>query len=149
MTVYFARVGDFIKVGFSTNPVNRVQRIKSDDCAKPLDLDRSSPVELLRVVPGDVEHEQMAHDALSDFRVCGEWFVAEPALLEYVGSLNGEQYPRLFRTGGSYAHVVDKAGQGRADEYVEHLLDRYRRRRAAHLNVARDDPRRRRRRSVA
>lgn len=75
MSVYFARVGNYVKIGVSQNPAKRIQRLRSDYTAKPRDLDRSAPVELLHVVEdADAGHEYTAHYELKDYRVCGEWF---------------------------------------------------------------------------
>jgi hypothetical protein len=87
MSVYFAKVGRFIKVGESDNPVRRVQRLRSDASAKPFDLDRSAPVELLHVVEdADRGEEFQAHAALACFRVCGEWFLDVAPVRAYMTS---------------------------------------------------------------
>lgn len=85
--VYFAKVGRYVKVGSSKDPAARVKRIRTDDCAKPDDLDRSAPVELLHVVsdvpPGIEWH---AHWSLECFRVVGEWFVDGHPLRTFIAS---------------------------------------------------------------
>ena len=130
MSIYFARVGDYLKIGMAANPTKRVQRIRTDDGGKPLDLDTARPVELLKVVPGDRDEEEAAHSAVADYHVVCEWFAAEPPLIAWIESLTGQTFPTLPREGGRFVHTLDAAGQARADAYIEKLLDRGRRRRA-------------------
>ena len=80
MSVYFARVGEYVKIGYSRNPVTRVQRLRSDDTARPDDLDKTAPVELLAVVPGGRDLERALQEVLVGLRECGEWFrIPEPS----------------------------------------------------------------------
>lgn len=87
MSVYFARVGQYIKVGHSANPERRVRRLFAsetrygapDDC--PTGLEHR---ELLATLPGHTTQEATAHAALDDFRVAGEFFVDEPEVRSYL-----------------------------------------------------------------
>lgn len=49
--VYFARVGDYVKIGFASNPTKRVKEILNGGVKLPDDLDVTLPVELVLVVP--------------------------------------------------------------------------------------------------
>lgn len=87
MSVYFIRVGQYVKVGFSDDPQRRFRRLFNGatgysapwDCSRKL-ADR----ELLGYVPGDKRDEQVAHEALEDFSVGCEFYLAEQPVLDYV-----------------------------------------------------------------
>ena len=101
MSVYFARVGEYVKVGYSRHdPWFRARDAVCGNHAKPIDLDRYAPVEILNVIDGDRQIETLLHRMLDDFRVVGEWFLAEPAVLEFIGSEG--KGPSLRRAGGPY-----------------------------------------------
>ena len=93
MSVYFARVGRYVKVGYSRNPAQRIRQIQRANLVAPEDLDRSAPVELLRVIPGNSLHETEAHCALAEFHAAGEWFHAEPELLAHLPLMTTRPYP--------------------------------------------------------
>lgn len=57
--VYFARLGDLIKIGYSTNPVRRAEELNA---------------ELLGFVPGDRELEASLHYELREYRERFEWY---------------------------------------------------------------------------
>jgi len=103
--VYFARCGRHVKVGFSCNPPNRIERIRAFT-ATPFDFDWRADVELLRVIPGGRDQERQAHRALDDFLACGEWFAAEPSVLAYIDGLDGSGYPQMSRIGGPFEPYV-------------------------------------------
>ena len=79
--VYFAAVGDIVKVGFSNDPEARIQRVIRDDTTlKPEGYDYSEVV-LLGTIPGGFETEMRVHDMLVGHRVLGEWFrLARPVI---------------------------------------------------------------------
>lgn len=77
--VYFARDGEFIKIGFSSVAASR--RIDDLQCGNP------RPISLIGEVPGDRELESNLHQRFSGLRVRREWFRAEPELLEHIDSL--------------------------------------------------------------
>lgn len=86
MSVYFARVGRYIKVGYSANPERRVANLfkSATRYSAPRDIDAATPRTLLGYVPGRLNEERTAHAALRDFRVQGEWFLDEPWARTYV-----------------------------------------------------------------
>ncbi len=63
--VYFLRCGDWVKIGFSTDPTRRVREITT-----------KVPYEIttLLTVPGTMQDEKRLHRALERFRINGEWF---------------------------------------------------------------------------
>lgn len=86
MSVYFARVGRYIKVGFSENPERRAARLfaSATRYGAPKDIGAGTPRELIGFVPGHLNEERTAHAALNDFRVTGEWFIDEPEVRDYI-----------------------------------------------------------------
>lgn len=75
-SVYFVRYRDRIKIGYSIDPRERIK-------AHPVD-------EILAVVPGGRAAERAFHVQWAHLRENGEWFRAEPELLEYARSLADE-----------------------------------------------------------
>jgi hypothetical protein len=67
--VYFARLGDLIKIGISVNPAQRCQQLNAD---------------LLRTEPGGRRREIDLHNVFQEWRVSGEWFHAAPPILSYI-----------------------------------------------------------------
>lgn len=97
--IYFARVGDYLKVGCSIDPRKRVHTIRKTD--GPL-LDLWAPTELIRFVPAGpsvrafgLEGDYMA--ALADYHVEGEWFRATPEVLDWIAALDPELRPHEQR----------------------------------------------------
>jgi hypothetical protein len=70
--VYFARLGDLIKVGHSTNPKQRAASLSAD---------------LIGFVPGTPEREAALHSTLGEFRVRNEWYRGDAELLSIVDKL--------------------------------------------------------------
>ena len=113
MSVYFAQVGRYIKIGYSANPERRVRRLFSstsrygapEDC--PTDL---ASRHLIRAIDGTKSDEAQIHRALTDFRVGLEWYIDEPALRDYIATVEqtDEEYPELVREGGPVSPAWDE-----------------------------------------
>lgn len=73
MSVYFAIAGDYMKIGYSWNPISRASTITTN-CARPDDLPRATEVDLIGWVPGGHHREAEFHAKFADKRVAGEWF---------------------------------------------------------------------------
>lgn len=104
MSVYFARVGQYVKVGYSENPERRVRRLFASETRYGAPTDCPTGLahrELLATLPGDTGPESVAHAALDDFRVVGEFFVDEPQVRDYLA--------RCVRAGQVLAEVVTRA----------------------------------------
>ncbi len=90
-SVYFARCGAYVKIGFSSWPEQRAKYIHHCDALQaPDDLDRMSrkPAELLRVIPNCLMKDERAlHDLFAEFRAVGEWFHATDEFLRRVADL--------------------------------------------------------------
>lgn len=68
--LYFIRFGQRIKVGYSENPAARLRELPHE--------------EVLGIVTGTRADEQAWHRLLADYHVTGEWFEAEPEVLEAI-----------------------------------------------------------------
>lgn len=87
MSVYFIRIGKYVKIGYSEHPERRCRRLFSSSTshAAPWDCHRGLHWrELLGYVPGDTGDERRAHRMLDEYAVGCEFFLAEPGLLDYV-----------------------------------------------------------------
>lgn len=73
MSVYFARVGDYMKIGFSDDPIARATTITRMG-TRPADVAVGDTVDLVGWVPGDVWREGYYHAQHIESRVVGEWF---------------------------------------------------------------------------
>lgn len=76
--IYFIRCRDMVKIGFSVNTTNRLNRIQSF-CPYPLTLIAS--------IRGTMADEAALHDRFSSYREHSEWFRCEGDLAEYVATL--------------------------------------------------------------
>ncbi len=110
MSVYFAQVGRYIKVGYSDNPERRVRNLfasttrygRPHDC--PLEPDARH---LIRYVGGSKTTERLVQEALVDFCVGLEWFIDEPAVRDFIANVKGNRrtYKRLHRAEGPHERV--------------------------------------------
>jgi hypothetical protein len=69
-SVYFVRLGDRVKIGYSENVPKRLTVIPHE--------------EVLGVIHGTREDEQGWHQLLADYRTVGEWFRAEADVLDHI-----------------------------------------------------------------
>ena len=76
MSVYFARVGRYTKVGYSKNPIARSTTITTTG-QRPDDVPRGAEANLIGWVPGGRARESWFHRTFADSRVAGEWFVLD------------------------------------------------------------------------
>jgi hypothetical protein len=82
--VYFIRADQEVKIGMSNNVH---QRMKALSTMSPV------PLELLAVVAGAHLEEAQLHRKFAHLRMHGEWFRAEPELLDFIESLNAHPDP--------------------------------------------------------
>ncbi|ENN86096.1 hypothetical protein RHSP_32219 [Rhizobium freirei PRF 81] len=73
--VYFIKMGDFVKIGYSGGLLSRI---------KNLEVGFPEPSELLATIPGTKNTEAYFHKIFSSLRVKGEWFKFEGALKAFV-----------------------------------------------------------------
>jgi hypothetical protein len=82
--IYFARSGDMIKIGFSTNAESRIATLQTA---------HFEPLALLTTIDGNQRGERALHHRFRRMRVRGEWFRADPELLEYIERVNAKPEP--------------------------------------------------------
>lgn len=87
--VYFARCGQYVKIGFSSWPEHRVKNLLNGSVHLPADLDRSQPVELIQVIGDCISRDERdLHKMFAEFRVEGEWFRASEVFMHRVMTLD-------------------------------------------------------------
>lgn len=79
--IYFARCGEYIKIGFTRGKPK--QRLKGLSTANPL------PVELVATTSGGQELERELHQRFSEFHTSGEWFVFSDQIRDYIAGIGG------------------------------------------------------------
>lgn len=78
--VYFARFGDYVKIGFASNPAHRVKTmLKGARLIVPEDLGLDTKGEIVLVVPFcTIRDERNMHLLFARHWVIGEWFRWSP-----------------------------------------------------------------------
>lgn len=71
--VYFARFGDRVKIGFTTNVKQRMGGIPHD--------------QVLGAVPGTMADEKRCHAAFAHLRITGEWFEPGQDLMDFIAEV--------------------------------------------------------------
>lgn len=125
MSVYFAQVGGYIKVGSSDDPERRVRRLfssetrycKPDDC--PTD---AGSRRLLLTIPGSLNVEWSCHRALDDFRVVGEFFIDEPGVRDFMERAALGDLSPVERPGGPIADMAGNVGHPEVAEALGRIF---------------------------
>lgn len=76
--VYAITSGDFVKIGWSTDPRRRLGKVSSDN---------ASPCSLIGFIPATLEDEAALHERFASSRVRGEWFRRRPDVEQFISSL--------------------------------------------------------------
>lgn len=84
MSVYFARVKGYVKIGFSDDPISRMSTIATGTCIKPADVNYGDKVDLFGWIPGDRHTEASMHRAFGNLAVTAEWFWDDAAYEELI-----------------------------------------------------------------
>ena len=85
--VYLIEAGDYIKIGYSRDPISRLVQIRKGQGTKlPEGLDPSK-ARILTVELGTQSHEKWLHAKFADHRVAGEWFEKNERLTHYIQSI--------------------------------------------------------------
>lgn len=71
--VYFVRLGNRVKIGFTTNLAARMAAIPHE--------------EILGVMPGSLRDEKRCHAAFAHLRTTGEWFEDAPDLRAFIADI--------------------------------------------------------------
>jgi hypothetical protein len=74
--VYFVRVGDLVKIGYTADPKRRFAALQ--------------PSEVLHLEPGTMQDEKRCHAAFHHIRVEGELFRPDPDLLRFIDDLRSQ-----------------------------------------------------------
>jgi len=82
--VYFIRVGDFIKIGWSTRPMDRLRQLQTS---------HPDELEIMGTIKGERSLEGKIHKRFSKNRVRGEWFEEDGPLLDYIDKHTVERKP--------------------------------------------------------
>lgn len=88
--VYFARVGDFVKIGFASNPRHRLEHLLDPGTRLifPEGIDRTLSPELILVVPFcSMRDERSLQLLFGNHWVVGEWFRWSPAFARQMQSM--------------------------------------------------------------
>ncbi len=84
MSVYFARVRGYVKIGYSAKPESRVGTITTGTCLKPEDVTYGDSIDLYGWIPGDRKAERAIHRRFASLHVMGEWFWDDDAYDELI-----------------------------------------------------------------
>lgn len=78
--VYFARFGDFVKIGFSSNPTQRLKDLAKGGVEHPEGFDHKAPGALILVIPFcRMRDERNMQLLFAHHWAAGEWFHWSPA----------------------------------------------------------------------
>lgn len=115
MSVYFVKVGDHIKIGFSRNPERRIRNLfaSATRYAAPAGTPTTlADREVLGIIPGSTATERLIHAALDDFAVGAEWFVDEPEVRELIERAELlDTFPVVTRPAGPVDYYHDVEGE--------------------------------------
>jgi hypothetical protein len=73
MSVYFAQVGEYVKVGYSADPIQRAHTLTRNG-ERPDDIPFGADVDLIGWIPGDRKLERALHHRFGSHWIAGEWF---------------------------------------------------------------------------
>lgn len=80
-TVYFIRVGAFVKIGYTGNLASRVKSLSTASATPPV---------VIHSEPGTNRDERGYHHRFADLRENGEWFRLEGPLADYLENIGGK-----------------------------------------------------------
>lgn len=128
MSVYFARVGRYVKVGYSLTPERRVANLFQSGTryARPVDCPLDAERELLAVIDGGLNEEDACHQALDDFAAGCEFFIDEPPVRAFIEQAKAGRIVSIAREGGPFEPVSNITDEDRASlrHALDHLFDR-------------------------
>jgi len=75
--IYFAALGDEVKIGFSLHPKRRIRQLRSEF---------GVPLQLLATMEGDEDRECSLHKLFETFHLRGEWFRLVPEIRLFIES---------------------------------------------------------------
>ncbi len=89
--VYFLRSGDAIKIGFSIEPNQRKSGLQ---VGNPVELETLGTVSVSKIT------EREAKDKFNHLKIRGEWFRAEPELLDFIAGFTRRRPAPQSRAAG-------------------------------------------------
>jgi len=75
--VYFLKLNEFVKIGFSDDVLKRISQIQTSSPYK---------IEVMSVIHGDYDKEKELHKLFKQYRASGEWFYLSEEILDYIKS---------------------------------------------------------------
>lgn len=138
MSVYFIKVGGYLKIGYSENPERRCKNLwkSTTRYSRPWDLSLTESRELLLVIDGDKSTEYWVHAALNDFAAGGEFFIDEPEVqvfIEWVaaGEFSDDEFGKVARPAGRFEPVGYEQMLPERRIELDRMVENDRKRRAA------------------
>lgn len=81
--VYFLKIDDKVKIGFSAHPPGRLREVRPSQQAK---------VQMFAYVPGTMQREKALHERLKPYRRRGEWFTLDAEVLQTIYSMLADAF---------------------------------------------------------
>ena len=85
--VYFIEAGEYIKIGYSRDPISRLSQIRKGGSAIAPEGLATGGARILAVEQGGMEQEKALHKRFAEYRAAGEWFAKNDRLAHYIKSL--------------------------------------------------------------
>lgn len=85
--IYFIEAGDYIKIGYSRDPIRRLSQIRGGKNVKSPDRLDLSRARILAVEQGSQSEESRLHRRFAEHRTSGEWFEKNERLAHYIKSI--------------------------------------------------------------
>lgn len=109
--VYFVQLGNRIKIGFSTNIKRRMIIV---------------PGRCIALMPGTMDDEFLLHQRFMDLWDTGEWFRAEPPLMEFIAALPRRAEVGEIQPSSTYRRVFKrKVHTADIQAAIEEAVDAY------------------------
>jgi hypothetical protein len=91
-----------IKIGQSTTPRQRIAQLENE---------AGHQLVVLAIIEDRLPLEQVMHTLFADYKISGDWFIADPALFQHINGLhfaaadNESAYPREYPEHAPLEHV--------------------------------------------
>jgi hypothetical protein len=130
--IYFARVGDYVKIGFASNPHQRVKTLMTaGGITFPDDIDQTQAPSLILVVPFcRIRDERNMQLLFGNHWVVGEWFRYSPAFrfqmqtMQFVTHAVRRKHLTAVRaSSGGVSHQKEERWGMQTQDLLAHLAD--------------------------
>lgn len=132
-TVYFIRVGQFVKIGYASDPYKRLESLRRGDSKLiyPAEYDRTETPRLILVIPFcSMRDERSLHLLFGNHWAVGEWFHWSPAFAEQMQSMSYVTHSvrRKWltahrRTHGGVSHQKEERWGMQTQQLLAHLAE--------------------------